>query len=99
MKPVKLPIEDYIDLHTFRPEEVSDLLSEYFFECIKNGIFTVRVIHGKGRGILKKGVVELLKKNPLVESYKDAPMESGGWGATIVELKKSNIIPATHNTS
>ncbi|RPH51513.1 MAG: DNA mismatch repair protein MutS [Desulfobacteraceae bacterium] len=88
MKPVKIPIEDFIDLHTFRPEEVSDLLIVYFEECIKNGIFTVRVIHGKGKGLLKKGVVELLKKSPLVESLKDAPMESGGWGATIVELKK-----------
>jgi len=89
MKPIKIPIEDFIDLHTFRPEEVSDLLSEYLSECIKNGIFTVRVIHGKGRGFLKKGVMEILKKSPLVESFKDAPMEAGGWGATIVKLKKT----------
>lgn len=89
MKPVKIPIEDHIDLHTFRPEDVSDLLSGYFEECVKNGIFTVRVIHGKGRGFLKKGVVELLKKSPLVKSFKDAPTESGGWGATIVEFKKT----------
>lgn len=89
MKPVKIPIEDFIDLHTFRPEEISGLLSEYFSECRKYSIFTVRVIHGKGRGFLKKGVMEILKKNPLVESFKDAPMEAGGWGATIVELKKT----------
>ncbi|MDP3283484.1 MAG: Smr/MutS family protein [Desulfobacterales bacterium] len=88
MKPIKIPIEDFIDLHTFRPEDVSDLLSEYFSECRNNKIFTVRVIHGKGRGFLKKGVMEILKKSPLVESFKDAPMEAGSWGATIVELKK-----------
>ena len=88
MKPVKIPLEDHIDLHTFRPEEISGLLSEYFSECRNNKIFTVRIIHGKGRGILKKGVMEMLKKSPLVESFKDAPMEAGGWGATIVELKK-----------
>jgi DNA-nicking Smr family endonuclease len=88
MKPVKISIEDHIDLHTFRPEEVSELLSEYFSECQKNGIFTVRVIHGKGRGFLKKGVVEFLKKSPLVESFKEAPIEAGGWGATIVKIKK-----------
>jgi len=88
MKPVKIPIEDFIDLHTFRPEEVSGLLSEYFSECRKKEIFTVRVIHGKGRGILKKGVLEILKKSPFVESFKDAPMQAGSWGATIVELKK-----------
>ena len=88
MKPVKIPLENHIDLHTFRPEEVSGLLAEYFSECLRYGIFTVRIIHGKGRGFLKKGVMEILKKSPLVESFKDAPMESGGWGATIVELKK-----------
>jgi dsDNA-specific endonuclease/ATPase MutS2 len=88
MKPVKIPLEDHIDLHTFRPEEISGLLSEYFSECIENGIFTVRVIHGKGLGFLKKGVMEILKNSPLVESFKDAPIEAGGWGATIVELKK-----------
>ncbi|MFO7665029.1 MAG: Smr/MutS family protein [Desulfobacterales bacterium] len=93
MKPVKIPIEDFIDLHTFRPEEVSDLLSEYFSECQKSGIFTVCVIHGKGRGVLKKGVVEFLKKSPMAESFKDASIESGGWGATIVELKKTGKIP------
>lgn len=89
MKPVKLPLEDHIDLHTFRPEEISGLLSEYFSECLNNKIFTVRIIHGKGRGFLKKGVMEILKKSPLVESFKDAPMEAGGWGATIVKLKKT----------
>ena len=89
MKPVKIPIEDFIDLHTFRPEEISGLLSGYFSECRENGIFTVRIIHGKGRGILKKGVIEILKKSQFVESFKDAPIDSGGWGASIVELKKS----------
>jgi dsDNA-specific endonuclease/ATPase MutS2 len=88
MKPVKIPLEDHIDLHTFRPEEISGLLAEYFSECRENGIFTVRIIHGKGRGVLKKGVMEILKKSPFVESFKDAPIEAGGWGATMVELKK-----------
>lgn len=88
MKPVKMPIEDHIDLHTFRPKEISGLLSEYFSECRRTGVFTVRIIHGKGRGFLKKGVLEILKKSTFVESFKDAPIEAGGWGATIVELKK-----------
>ncbi|MBU0543760.1 MAG: Smr/MutS family protein [Proteobacteria bacterium] len=88
MKPVKIPIEDFIDLHTFRPGEIPGLLSEYFSECQKNGILKVRIIHGKGQGILKNRVVKILQKSPFVESFKDAPMEAGGWGATIVELKK-----------
>lgn len=89
MKPVKIPIEDSIDLHTFRPEDVSDLLSEYFAECIANNIYIVRIIHGKGKGILKNRVAQILKKSPYVISYADSPPERGGWGSTIAELKRS----------
>jgi DNA-nicking Smr family endonuclease len=88
MDPVKIPIEDHLDLHAFRPEEVPDLLEEYFRECIRVKIFAVRIIHGKGKGILKRRVQSLLRGNPLVTSFKDAPPESGGWGATLVELKR-----------
>ncbi len=87
MKPVKMPIEDILDLHTFKPDEVPDLLVDYFSACIDADIYSVRIVHGKGRGILKKRVQGLLKKNPLVESYRNAPLQAGGWGATLVELK------------
>lgn len=86
MKPVKITITDEIDLHTFRPEEVEDLLKEYFAECIKLRIFMVRVVHGKGTGALKKRVRSALKKNPMVSSFFDARPEAGGWGATMVTL-------------
>ena len=89
MEPVKLPITDVLDLHTFRPKEVPDLLDDYFAECIDEGIFSVRVIHGKGQGILKERVQKILKRHRLVASYKDAPSGAGGWGATLVELKRS----------
>ncbi|MFZ0134733.1 MAG: Smr/MutS family protein [Desulfobacterales bacterium] len=86
-EPVKLPIEDVLDLHTFLPREVPDLLDDYFEECVKAGIFAVRVIHGKGGGTLKKRVQSLLKRHPQVTGFKDAPADAGGWGATLVELK------------
>jgi DNA-nicking Smr family endonuclease len=86
MEPVHIPIEDTLDLHTFRPNEVPDLLNDYFTECIRTGIFSVRVIHGKGQGILRKRVRGLLIKSPLVASFKEAPPEAGGWGAVQVEL-------------
>ena len=82
-----MPIEDILDLHTFKPDEVPDLLVDYFSACIDAGIYSIRIVHGKGRGILKKWVQGLLKKNPLVESYRNAPLQAGGWGATLVELK------------
>ena len=87
MEPVKIPIEDELDLHTFRPADISDLLSEYLSACIEEGIYSVRIIHGKGHGKLKKRVISILQKDSRVSSYKNAPPEAGGWGATIVELK------------
>jgi DNA-nicking Smr family endonuclease len=87
MEPVRLPIEDVLDLHTFSPRDVPELLEDYFDECLKAGIFSVRLIHGKGSGILKKRVHALLKRNPLVAAFKDAPSDAGGWGATLVELQ------------
>ena len=86
MEPIQIPIEDVLDLHTFRPQDIADLLENYFDECIKAGILSVRVIHGKGKGIQKKQVHRILQKNPQVKSFKDAPPEAGGWGATLVEL-------------
>jgi dsDNA-specific endonuclease/ATPase MutS2 len=86
MEPIQIPIEDVLDLHTFRPQDIADLLENYFDECIKAGILSVRVIHGKGKGIQKKQVHRILQKSPQVKSFKDAPPEAGGWGATLVEL-------------
>jgi DNA-nicking Smr family endonuclease len=86
MEPIHIPIEDVLDLHTFRPQDIADLLENYFDECIKAGIFSVRVIHGKGKGIQKRQVHRILQNNPLVRSFTDAPPEAGGWGATLVQL-------------
>ena len=87
MEPIRIPIEDVLDLHTFRPQDIADLLEDYFDECNKAGIQSVRVIHGKGKGIQKRQVHRILQKSPRVKSFKDAPPEAGGWGATLVELK------------
>ncbi len=86
MKVVKLAIEDVLDLHTFRPKDIPDLLENYFTECIRAGIYSVRIIHGKGKGIQKRRVQGLLEKNWMVRAFNEAPPEAGGWGATLVEL-------------
>ena len=88
LEPIKIPITDTLDLHLFRPDEIPALLDDYFDECMEAGIFSIRLIHGKGKGILKKRVQHLLAKNKAVTSFKDAPPEAGGWGATLVELKR-----------
>lgn len=87
MKPVRIPIEDVIDLHTFRPRDLPDLIEDYIEECFHAGFASVRIIHGKGTGAQKKRVHDLLRRNPHVLAFGDAPLEAGGWGATIVELK------------
>lgn len=85
---VRIPIEDWIDLHTFSPKEISSLLEEYLEECLKKGLKEVRIIHGKGKGVQRNIVHSFLEKSPLVDSYEIAPDEQGGWGATLVQLKK-----------
>jgi dsDNA-specific endonuclease/ATPase MutS2 len=87
MKPVRPPIEDVIDLHTFRPRDIPNLIEDYLEECVRAGFTSVRIIHGKGTGAQKKRVHELLRGHPHVRSFADAPLEAGGWGATVVELK------------
>ena len=89
MEPVKLPIEDVLDLHTFQPRDVPDLLEDYLTECLRAGIYSVRIIHGKGKGVQKRRVQGILKNNPMVITFTDAPPQAGGWGATLVELNKN----------
>ncbi len=87
---VRIPIEDWIDLHTFSPKEIPSLLEEYLLECQKKGFKEVRIIHGKGRGVQMKIVHSFLKRSSLVQSFKSAPPEAGSWGSTIVFLKTKN---------
>jgi DNA-nicking Smr family endonuclease len=86
--PIEFPIDGVLDLHTFRPKEVRGLLDEYLAECRRRGILDLRVIHGKGTGALREMVHAHLKRHPLVESFSLAGSGAGGWGATLVRLKK-----------
>ena len=86
---VLIPIEDWIDLHTFLPQEIPSLLEEYLMECQRKGFKEVRIIHGKGRGVQRNIVHSFLAKSSLVESFRLAPPEAGSWGTTLVTLTKS----------
>ena len=83
---VDLPIDGTLDLHTFRPGDVKDLLPEYLALCREKGILRVRIIHGKGTGALRETVHSILKRLPGIVSYGLAGEDGGGWGATIVLL-------------
>jgi len=84
---IEIPIDGVLDLHTFHPREVKDLVPEYLAECRKRGILQVRIIHGKGTGTLQRIVCGVLDKHPLVLRYRTADLGGGGWGSTEIELK------------
>ena len=87
-EPVRLPITRELDLHTFRPADLGELLPAYFSECRARGLREVRVIHGKGTGTLRTTVHAWLRRSPLVESFRAGDEHSGSWGATIVTLRR-----------
>lgn len=86
-EPIRLPITGELDLHTFRPSEVKELLEDYFRECRARGLRAVRVIHGKGTGTLRETVHACLRRSPQVASFRLGDETSGSWGATLVELR------------
>ncbi len=85
---VELPIDGVLDLHTFNPREVGELLPEYISACRGKGIYEIRIIHGKGTGALRETVHSILRRMPEVASFRLAGGDAGGWGATLVVLKK-----------
>lgn len=87
MEPVEYPIDGILDLHVFNPSDVGDLVPEYLDACSEKGIYRVRIIHGKGKGVLRRTVHAILDRLPDVVSYRLASEDSSNWGATIVELR------------
>jgi len=89
-----LPLESQLDLHTFRPQDLGDLLPAYLEACREKNILEVRVIHGKGIGNMKRSVEAILAKLDSVQSFAPASQLYGGLGATIVRLKPLKASPA-----
>ena len=92
-EPVELPIDGVLDLHTFSPREIKDLVPDYLQACRERGIYQVRIIHGKGIGNLQRSVHAILSRQPEVASYTLDHPQYGGWGATIVHLRKPQSAP------
>jgi dsDNA-specific endonuclease/ATPase MutS2 len=85
-EPVEVPIGDTLDLHSFRPAEVADVVREYLDLAHAKGLRHLRIIHGRGVGVQRQTVRTLLARDPRVVAFGDAPAEAGGWGATWVRL-------------
>jgi DNA-nicking Smr family endonuclease len=86
--PVPLPISGELDLHTFRPSDLGELIPAYLEACAERGFFEVRIIHGKGTGTLRTTVHHLLKQCPLVQGFRLGDEHTGSWGATLVTLNR-----------
>ena len=86
-EPVRIPITDVFDLHTVPPRDVKPIVEEYLLEAHRLGFRALRIIHGRGIGVQREMVRTVLAKTSFVESFADAPMEAGGWGATVVTLR------------
>ena len=83
--PVRIPINGTLDLHAFAPVDAASVVEEYIRACLEKGILEVRIIHGKGKGMLRRTVHAVLEKHPKVVDFR---LDTGpsGWGATIVRL-------------
>lgn len=84
---IEFTIDGVLDLHTFLPREINDLIDDYIEACLDKGIFDIRIIHGKGKGVLRNRVYALLDRHPQVASFGQAPLEAGGWGAIGVKIR------------
>jgi len=86
-EPVEIEINDVFDLHTIPPREVKAVVEEYLREAYGKRFPVVRIIHGKGRGVQRDIVRNVLARTDFVLDWTDAPPEAGGLGATLVRFR------------
>jgi dsDNA-specific endonuclease/ATPase MutS2 len=86
-EPVRIPVTDVFDLHSVGDRDVKGVVEEYLREARALGFRYVRIIHGRGSGVRRAMVRAILGRAEFVESYRDAPAEAGGWGATVAQLR------------
>lgn len=87
-EPIELEIDGTLDLHNFSPKDFSSLIPEYVTVCLEKEIYDLRIVHGKGKGQLRRSVHAILRRMVEVEHYKLADLDGGSWGATLVQLKR-----------
>ena len=86
-EPIRIPITDVFDLHSIAPRDTKAAVEAYLEEAHNLGLAALRIIHGRGIGVQREIVRSVLARTGYVVSFSDAPMEAGGWGATVVTLR------------
>ncbi len=84
---VELPLDGTLDLHTFHPRDVKNLVADYVGACQAAGVLELRLVHGKGTGQLREKVHAVLREDARVVTFGLAGPDGGGWGATLVKLR------------
>ncbi len=87
-EPWRIPVTDVLDLHSVPPRDAREVVEEYLSEARKLGLRELRIVHGRGIGVQREMVRRVLEGTAFVESFGDAPLEAGGWGATLVTLRR-----------
>jgi dsDNA-specific endonuclease/ATPase MutS2 len=87
-EPIRIPVTDVFDLHSVQPREVKPVVENYLEEAHVMGLRALRIIHGRGIGAQREMVRSILANTPFVSGFSDAPLEVGGWGATIITLRE-----------
>ncbi len=87
-EPIAIPVTDVFDLHSVPPRDVKGVVEAYLEEAHRLGFRAVRIIHGRGIGVQREVVRGVLARTSYVVAYGDAPLEAGGWGATIASLAR-----------
>ncbi|MDH4299230.1 MAG: Smr/MutS family protein [Dehalococcoidia bacterium] len=80
------PVDRELLLRRLTVEEALDRLDQYLYDAFMAGLSSVRIVHGKGTGKLRRAVHESLAKHPLVRSYRLGDYGEGDYGVTVVEL-------------
>lgn len=82
----RVPIEDALDLHAFAPRDIPSVVEEYVHAAHAAGLREVRLIHGRGKGIQRGIVQQVLERHPLVDAFWDAA--ESHLGATVARLRE-----------
>ena len=82
----RLTFKPEIDIRGQRVEEAISKVTEFIDEAIMFEVGQLRILHGKGHGILKETIREFLRSEPMVKNFKDEHVDFGGAGITVVNL-------------
>lgn len=84
---IEVEIGDVLDLHSFPPHEIADVVRSYLDAAVERGLTTVRIIHGKGIGVQRAAVRRVLEEDPRVKTISTPSSDGGSWGATCATLE------------